>query len=126
MTEKTRDKIFQDGPLTLKLYDSGEALTLEWLGMSMGRQPGEFLVPVLTSALEEANAVAKRLVIDFRKLEYLNSSTMTPVIRILEHARRNGFSLRILYDKGLKWQALSFTALELFRTQDGRIEVRGA
>lgn len=119
------DQTFADGELQLRLFETADAIRLEWSGMSMARDPGQFLVPILSRALDSALQREKPLVIDFRQLEYLNSSTITPVIRILEHARRGRSAVRIVYDKSLKWQALSFTALELFRTPDGRIEIRG-
>ena len=116
---------FVDGPLSLRLFETEDAVCLEWRGQSMAREPGRFLLPILSKALDLGLQKDKRLVIDFQKLEYLNSSTITPVIRILEHARRGHSRVRILYNRALKWQALSFTALELFKTPDARIDVRG-
>ena len=61
--------------------------------------------------------------LDFRKLEYLNSSTITPVIRILEQAKRGTALVTVVYNAELKWQALSFSALYLFQSLDGRVTV---
>lgn len=122
---ETNEQTFTDGPLTLRLYEKPEEVHLEWSGLSMARDPGQFLLPVLTRALELGLKTNKRLVIDFQKVDYLNSSTMTPVIRTLEQARRGQSQVRIVYNKSLKWQTLSFSALELFRTQDARIDIRG-
>lgn len=119
------EELFEDGPLALRLVETDEEIRLEWRGMSMAREPGQFLLPVLSRVLERGSAQGKPVVIDFQNVEYLNSSTMTPVIRTLEQARRGKNQVRIVYKKDLKWQALSFTALELFRTQDSRIDVRG-
>jgi hypothetical protein len=120
-----KEETFVDGPLTLRLFETGDAVSLEWRGQSMAREPGRFLLPVLSKALDLGLQRNKPLVIDFQQLEYLNSSTITPVIRILEHARRGHSRVRILYSKALQWQALSFTALELFKTPDARIDIRG-
>lgn len=119
------EQTFVDGPLTLKLLEKENAVVLEWAGMSMAREPGQFLLPILSKALDLGLQTSKPLVIDFQQLEYLNSSTISPVIRILEHARRGHGRVKVLYKKGLKWQALSFTALEIFRTPDARIDVQG-
>ena len=116
---------YTDDALALRLFETDDAVRLEWSGMSMAREPGKFISPILARALDLGLQSNKPLVIDFKSLEYLNSSTITPVIRILEHARRGHSAVRIVYDRSLKWQALSFTALELFRTPDGRIDVRG-
>ncbi len=116
---------FEDGPLTLQLCEDDREVRLEWRGQSMAREPAQFLLPVLSKALEKGSRASKPLVIDFQNLEYLNSSTITPVIRILEQARRGTERVTVVYRRDLKWQALSFTALELFRTPDKRIDVRG-
>ncbi len=119
------EETFVDGPLTIGICESDDGVRLEWRGRSMSREPGRFLLPVLAKALDRGIRAGKPLVIDFQQLEYLNSSTITPVIRILEQARRGTHRVTVVYAKDLKWQALSFTALELFRTPDKRIDVLG-
>lgn len=114
---------FEDGSLKLTLDDGGDALTLTWQGRSVAREPGHFLLPILTKLVERSEREAKRLVLDFRKLEYLNSSTITPVIRVLEQAKRGTALVTVTYDAALKWQALSFSALYLFQSLDGRVTV---
>jgi hypothetical protein len=119
------EQTFTNGPLTLRLVDGPESVRLLWQGQSVAREPAPFLVPVLTKALELGSRNNRPIVIDFQELEYLNSSTITPVIRVLEQARRGKQEVTVVYRKDLKWQAMSFTALELFRTPDKRIEVLG-
>jgi hypothetical protein len=81
--------------------------------------------PILGDALRRAVETGKGIVMDFQKLEYMNSSTITPVIRILHEAKKNGSKVHVIYQKGLKWQELSFSALTIFQTDDGRIQIRG-
>jgi hypothetical protein len=119
------DQIYVDGPLTLTLLDAPQEVRLKWEGQSVAREPASFVLPVLNRALEMGSGSRRPVIIDFQQLEYLNSSTITPVIRFLEQARRSNQEVTVVYRKDLKWQALSFTALELFRTPDHRIEVRG-
>ena len=73
-----------------------------------------FFVPVFVAAM------------DFRKLEYMNSSTITPIIKVLDRAKRGKNHITVIYDKTLKWQELSFSAMEIFQTKDKRIEIKGA
>ena len=47
------------------------------------------------------------------------------MIRILKQAKLGSSSVTVLYRADLKWQSLSFTALEVFHTEDRRIEIRG-
>ncbi|MBI1949430.1 MAG: hypothetical protein HYS27_27335 [Deltaproteobacteria bacterium] len=114
---------FEDGSLKLTLDDNGGILTLVWQGRSVAREPGLFLLPILTRLIERGEKDKKRIVLDFRKLEYLNSSTVTPIIRVLEQAKRGTAMVSVIYDAELKWQALSFSALYLFQSLDGRVTV---
>jgi hypothetical protein len=74
---------------------------------------------------EMASTMNKRITMDFQGLSYLNSSTITPIIKILERAKKGMTKITIIYRKSLKWQELNFTALEVFRTEDNRLEIKG-
>ena len=115
---------FTSGALSLDLSE-GDTITIAWRGKSSARSPGEFILPILSQALDRGESQGKAVEIDFRGLEYMNSSTITPVIRILKQAKLGSTRVIVLYRRDLKWQALSFTALEVFHTEDQRIEIRG-
>ena len=110
--------------LTIEV-DDREVLNVCWRGQSTGRDPGRFILPILTSVLERSTLTGQAIVLDFRELEYMNSSTITPIIRILERARRGSNHVEVVYLKDQSWQMLSFTALEVFNTEDGRIQIQG-
>jgi len=55
----------------------------------------------------------------------MNSSTITPIIKILERAKSGMTKITIFYQKSLKWQELNFSALEIFKTKDNRLEIKG-
>lgn len=114
---------FEDGALKLEVGEGADCISVTWRGRSVARDPGHFILPILTRVVEEGGRKGKRVVIDFRFLEYLNSSTITPVIRILELAKRGTASVSVVYDAELKWQSLSFSALYLFQSLDGRVTV---
>lgn len=116
---------FSDRNLTLEVADDGQVIRVDWLGKSTARNPASFLAPVLQKALKQSAAAGRPLVLDFTRIEYMNSSTITPIIRILDAARRDGHAVTVLYRADLKWQALSFSALEIFETDDQRIQIRG-
>ena len=116
---------FQQNALKLELCEEEAAVSVVWSGRSSARVPGPFIVPVLSRAVELGRVTDKPLVLDFQAMTYMNSSTITPIIRLLGKALRTLEQVRVVYRKDLKWQELSFTALEVFQTPDHRIEIRG-
>jgi hypothetical protein len=118
-------EIFTSHALSLTVIDEPSGIGILWKGRSTGRDPAEFLIPILTRALDRATALRCPLNLDFRAIEYFNSSTITPVVRLIEEAKRRGATLLIHYDKKLRWQELSFSALQVFHTGDMRIRIVG-
>ncbi|MGO8693318.1 MAG: hypothetical protein ACLQMF_06540 [Rectinemataceae bacterium] len=111
--------------LKIDLAEDGETHTVRFLGKSFLRDPNVFVLPILTKVLQVAINDGKRMVIDFCNLDYMNSSTLTPVIKILERVRVGVGELTVTYRKSLKWQDISFSALIIFQTTDRRIEIAG-
>ncbi len=116
---------YVQGELTLELTEGLGEVRLAWRGKSADREPSRFLVPVLSEALERARGVGLPLVMDFSALEYMNSSTFTPVVKALDECRRLAVPVVLEYSLSRRWQALSFSALRTFETLDGRIKIDG-
>lgn len=116
---------FTSHALTLTVSEEAATVLVLWSGRSTAREPAEFLIPILTKALDRASELKRSLTLDFRAIEYFNSSTITPVVRLIEEAKRRGGSMVIQYDKKLRWQELSFSALQVFHTGDQRIRILG-
>jgi len=113
------------GELSLEAQERPGELRLVWRGRSADREPARFLLPVLGQAVEACRSGAGRLCLDFSALEYMNSSTFTPIVKTIDEARRAGVAIALEYSQAKKWQALSFSALRTFETPDGRIAVLG-
>lgn len=118
-------EVFTEAQLKLELLIEEEAIRVRFTGRSIARQPGPFILNVLVRALERSTEAQVPLALEFQDMGYMNSSTITPLIRLLDHARTNGQTVKVVYRKDLKWQALSFTALGMFETEDRRIEIQG-
>jgi len=116
---------FTCNALTLEVVEEDESINVQWLGKSSDRDPGKFITPILSSMLERGGNGSKRIVLDFQKLLYLNSSTITPIIRLLDEARRGNHRITVTYQKATKRQDLSFSALQIFKTKDERIQILG-
>lgn len=119
-------KTYSQRALTVTLNTDGPEVEVLWSGKSTLRDPSQFLLPILKEALHHTQSQRKRMRLDFREVQYMNSSTFTPVVRVLDEARRTGAKVSIIYSSEQKWQELSFTALEIFTTEDGRITIEGS
>jgi hypothetical protein len=116
---------FTNNQLTIDIAEEERTITVHFLGKSILRDPNDFVMPILLRTLGEAIPARKRIVMNFRDLSYMNSSTLTPVIKILERARVGEGQITVEYRKSLKWQDISFSALVIFQTPDGRIVIEG-
>ena len=111
--------------LSIEVIEHETTIDVKWEGKSIDREPSKFISPILVKVLEMASALNKRITMDFQSLSYMNSSTITPIIKILDRAQKGMTKITITYQKALKWQELNFTALEVFRTEDNRLEIKG-
>ena len=118
-------KTFTNNLLTLELRENNNSITIRWTGKSVDREPSNFITPILVDAIRKSSDHDKRVTLDFRQLAYMNSSTITPIIKTLERAKRGKTRVTVTYLKSLKWQDVIFSALEIFRTEDGRVEIKG-
>jgi hypothetical protein len=111
--------------LKIEIQENGDSITTYWTGKSIDRNPSQFINPILVDLVNRSSEENKRIVLDFQKLDYMNSSTITPLIKILERANKGKINVSVQYNKRLKWQDLSFSALKIFQTKDKRVEIRG-
>jgi hypothetical protein len=118
-------KQFVSNLLEITVKDKSASIDVYWIGKSIDRDPGKFITPILAGVLDRSISGHKEITLDFRGLAYLNSSTITPIIKVLERAKRGNIRVTILYDKALKWQELNFSALEIFNTEDKRVSIEG-
>ena len=112
----------KEGSLEIAI-NNGEKVRMAWLGRSENREPGAVLNPYLTKII---NAISsKELEVDFSKLDYMNSSTVPPIIQMIKTLDLKAIPTKILYNKDSKWQAASFKALETISKSMKHIEVVG-
>ena len=120
-----KPKSFTNNSLTIQVVEHQNSIDVKWEGTSVDRQPSTFISPILVKVLEMASDLNKRIIMDFQSMSYMNSSTITPIIKILERAKKGMTKITIFYKKSLKWQELNFSALEIFKTKDNRLEIKG-
>jgi hypothetical protein len=120
-----KQKRYSNKNLALRLFENKNTIEVLWEGKSTEREPANFLSPILAKVLNRAASKSKRITMDFRELSYMNSSTITPVIKILERAKKSKTKITIFYQKSLNWQELNFSALEIFNTENNQIQIKG-
>jgi len=121
----TMDAVFDDGTLKISRFTKDKNLTLVLIGKCIIRDANDTLMPIFATAMEESANSELRLVLDFRQVTYMNSSSFAPVIKVLEKARLGKQALTICYDRQQKWQTVSFSAMTIFKTPDERIRIDG-
>lgn len=121
-----KQMMFDDGALQIERCEEQDTWLYKLRGKSIIRDANESLLPVFIEGLDLADKSGYRLVIDFTSVIYMNSSSFAPVIKILEKARMNTSRLTVRYQKSQKWQEISFTAMTIFDTGDGRVSIEGS
>jgi hypothetical protein len=111
--------------LNIVVTEDSDRIHMHWSGKSIDRKPSIFLTPILIKIMKRSVDRDKRMIMDFCDIEYMNSSTITPIIKILERAKRSKVGVTVKYLAHLKWQDLIFSALEIFQTKDKRILIHG-
>jgi hypothetical protein len=118
-------KTYANAELTISVHEKETVIEVLWLGRSTAREPKIFIQPILNDIVDLANKIQKPINMDFRKLEYMNSSTITPILRMLEDAANANSTFSITYDSSLRWQELNFSALEIFRGKNRNFRLEG-
>ena len=113
-----------DKGLSIEVTETEGEIRLHWRGRSNDREPGRFLMPILTEALQRSDRGKRTVILDLADIEYMNSSTFSPLVKLLDEANRRQIPVRVVYNEKQKWQALSFSALKAFETPDGKIAIR--
>ena len=113
----------QEEELILKAIDEGDVLKVTWEGRSSSRSPSATITPFLEELAGIVQASNQRLEMDFTQLQYMNSSTIAPMVQLLDKAKENGFPLSLLYNKSRSWQEISFSAMKIFECDDPVIRI---
>lgn len=111
--------------LSIEVKETQSDINITFKGKSIERDPSVFISPILKESLQNSKKFNKMIIMNFQELEYMNSSTITPIIKTMEKANDMNSSILIEYKKSKKWQDLCFSALKIFETKDKRIEITG-
>ena len=97
------------GNLIIKINKDNESTFMDWTGHSNDINPAEKLVPFFDDLIDE---VKGNLEITFLNLNFMNSSTIYPLIMFIRKLNEKKIKTIIKYDKNSGWQRTSFKAME--------------
>lgn len=118
------DTVFTSGELRISVTSSPDAGTvIAWLGTSDARDPGAELTPFLSGLAERL--AGGQVSVDFRKLEYMNSATVSPIIHFARALDSHGVKTRLYYDSSVGWQRVNFVAMKSIAKTLKLVEVEG-
>lgn len=111
------------GDLLIKIDETEDKVVMSWLGKSRERDPGLLLNPYLSDMIEELEG--STLTMDFINFEYMNSSTVSPIIKFFQLLEKGNIPTKVLYNSHSSWQCASFKALEVISRSYKNVEVQG-
>ncbi len=91
------------------VVERGSPTQIKWLGVSQARDPASIINPYFEKLAEELQGGP--VVVDFKKLEYMNSSTVSSIVAMCQLFEKKGIQTTLRYDKSSSWQEASFRAL---------------
>jgi hypothetical protein len=96
---------FEHGGLIVSVIGAVSSATVRWQGVSDAREPGTLLSPFLSGLVD--SLCDKDVFVDFRKLEYMNSATVSPLINFVKHLDAKGTKTTLLFDMDVPWQKVN-------------------
>lgn len=101
---------FKEDNLEIIVDSVGSTVVVCWKGRSDARDPNSTISPFLIKLIPDL--VGKEVTIDFLLLEYMNSSTVSPILKMINELENHNVKSVVYYDENLKWQVASFKALK--------------
>ena len=116
---------YEEGDLKIEIAHGTHLIQMKWLGKCTMKNPSLFLDPIIDEEYELSQRTNKKVIFDFTKFSYMNSSAIIPIIKILKRVRDGRGYVHVHYDKEEKWQKIILGELKVFETTDGRIQIKG-
>ena len=117
-------KSFKSGELAIGVELTMSMLKLSWRGRSVARDPAEVLKPFFETLGAHFDK-QRDVELDFREFEYMNSSTLKPILAFVQTASGAVRSVQVKYDAKKNWQRLSFKLLQAVSSTWPNVTVLG-
>ena len=103
---------------SIVVNQEGDTTVLRWFGRSEFRNPSDVLNPYFDVLLPQ---LVGKLTVDFKKLDFMNSSTFPAVLYFLKKCDESGLQTTLLYDASSEWQEASFRPIKIIVTKFGNV-----
>lgn len=124
MTKELTARSFDSGGLSIRVDAQFAKLKLTWTGQSTARDPSSALTPFFESLARHASKT-RDLDLDFRGLEYMNSSTLKPILTFVQASKEEYRTVLVRYDSQKGWQRLSFKLLQALASSWNNVKIEG-
>ncbi|MDZ4725695.1 MAG: hypothetical protein SH817_06040 [Leptospira sp.] len=98
--------------INVNVEDQNNLVRIIWSGTSDDISPGKILTPYLSNIADEIGG--RKLSIELYDLEFMNSSTVPPIVQFIKYCSQKNIDILILYSSSKEWQKFSFKSFETF------------
>ena len=120
------DSEYQTPDLSLRVTidEDNQTIKLSFYGKSKAQSPSDFLNPILQEICSRAIKGNKNIILDFYHLEFMNSATVSPIIKLWAQLKTLGISLTVEFNSELMWQKANFMAFSIFEKESKLFNLR--
>lgn len=111
---KSDESIFASERLTIWSATVKKQRLLMWSGECDFRNPAEVLTPALTSYAQSLKEGP--VVLDFRGLVFMNSSSVTPILAFVKSLCGRGIPVHLIYNSDVSWQRITASSMRTIAT----------
>ena len=97
------EQVYEQDGFTWAVAQFRERATIAWRGVADNRYPGPFLDPLTEEWVSKLSDV--EVTVDLRDLEFMNSATVTPLIKLVRRLDKNGKPVRVVF-LDVEWQRI--------------------
>jgi hypothetical protein len=113
---------FEQGGLTILVSRAKGSASVTWLGVSDSRNPGAFLNPIVQRLVDELKECT--VTVDFTRMEFMNSSTVAPIINLIKRLNANRIDAVVLF-KNDDWQRTHLRCMQTITRVLKHVRVEG-
>ena len=100
--------------IEITINEPDKEFILNWYGKVTDRSPDTVLTPYFNSIIEASDSMKHSVILNFTKMDYLNSSTINCIIMLIRKLSAKNVKSKLIYSRSINWQALAFSTFEAF------------